>query len=314
MENLVRKRIVNIGKIGIGLGLLIFLIYYIDPTTIKETFLKANRFYFFIAFLLLPLNLFLQYYKWKVLSSKYFGIKDSGKIWLSLFYGISGGIFTPMKSGEYFARSLPYNNVKVLDVILTTLVDKLIPIFFVIIIGGAFFIIYLEGLIGFSIFVTSVLIVLSSLLVYFLLHLLFGRSKTSIKLRGWLQSKKIFAKVLDRISFLKDMDRRTLVKLVAASFFYHITFTTQMALLLSAFSGEFNFILFFFAANLIIFTQIVIPPIAFGEVGVREGASVYFLQNLGFVGAVGFNAAISLFFINLLLPSVVGFLLLLKRS
>ena len=314
MENLVRKRIVNIAKIGIGLGLLIFLIYYIEPSRIKETFLKANKIYFFMAFLLLPLNLYLQYFKWEILSSKYFGITAKGKIWLSLFYGISGGIFTPMKSGEYFARALPYKNVKVLDVILATLVDKLIPIFFVVIIGGTFFIIYLKSLLGFSIIATIILIVVYKMLVIVPLYLVFGNGKTSIKLRGWLNSKKYFEKVLSRISFLKEMDRVTLIKLVTASFFYHLTFTTQMTLLLSAFSGEFNFALFFFAANLIIFAQIVIPPIALGEVGVREGAAVYFLQNLGFSGAVGFNAAISLFFINLLLPSIVGLLLLLKRN
>lgn len=314
MEKLVRKRIVNIAKIGIGLGLLIFLIYYIEPSKIKETLLKADKIYLVIAFLLMPINLYLQYFKWEILSTKYFAITDSGKIWLSLFYGISGGIFTPMKSGEYLARALPYKNIKILDVILATLVDKLIPIFFVVVLGGTFFIIYLKSLFGFSIIATVGFILIYKILILIPLFLLFGNGKTSIKIKVWLTSKKYFEKALSRISFLKDMDSRTLIKLVTASFFYHLTFTTQMTLLLSAFSGEFNFALFFFAANLIIFAQIVIPPIALGEVGVREGAAVYFLQNLGFSGAVGFNAAISLFFINLLLPSIVGLLLLLKRN
>ena len=314
MENLVRKRIVNIAKIGIGVGLLIFLIYYIDPNTIKGTFLKANKTYFLIAFLLLPLNLVLQYFKWKIISTKYFDINSSEKIWLSLFYGISGGIFTPMKSGEYFARALPYKNVKVLDVVLATLVDKLIPIFFVVIIGGTFFIIYLKSLIGFSSFMTFGLILIYHFAIIVPLYLVFGSSKISIKLGVWMNSKKYFKKGLARISFLKDMDNGTLIKLGVVSFFYHLTFTIQMTFLLSAFSGRLNFLLFFFTANLIIFAQIVIPPIALGEVGVREGAAVYFLQNLGFSGAVGFNAAISLFFINLLLPSIIGFLLLIKRN
>jgi len=314
LENLVRKRIVNIAKISIGLGLLIFLIIYIEPRMIKETFIKANKIYLLIAFLLLPLNLYLQYFKWELLSSKYFSITDRSKIWLSLFYGISGGIFTPMKSGEYFARAIPYKDVKVLDVILATLIDKLIPIIFVVLIGGSFFIFYLKSLLGFSILAIIGLIIIFITVVLFLLYILIGNGKTSIKLRKWLNSKKYFSKVLSRVSFIMNMDRITLTKLVVTSFFYHLTFTTQMTLLLSAYSGEFNFLLFFFVANLIIFAQIVIPPIAFGEVGVREGAAVYFLQNLGFSGAIGFSAAISLFFINLLLPSIVGLLLLLKRN
>ena len=314
MEKLVRKRIVNIAKIAIGLGLLIFLIYYIEPSRIKETFLKANKIYLMIGFLLLPLNLYLQYFKWRILSQKYFGIKSDEKIWLSLFYGISGGIFTPMKSGEYFARALPYKDVKVLDVILATLVDKLIPIYFVVIIGGSFFIVYLKSLLSFSSISIVGLVLIYNILVLMPLYFIFGKNKASLKFSVWLNSKKYFGKVLDRISFLKQMNKGTLIKVAMVSLIYHLTFTIQMTFMLSAYSGEFNFILFFFVANLIIFAQIVIPPIAFGEVGVREGAAVYFLQNLGFSGAVGFNAALSLFFVNLLLPSIVGLLLLLKRN
>lgn len=314
MEKLVRKRIVNFAKIIIGLGLILFIVYYVEPKAIYETYQKADKIYFLIAFLLLPLNLYLQFYKWEILSNKYFGIKEKSEIWLSLFYGISGGIFTPMKSGEYFARALPYKNIKILDVILTTVIDKFIPIFFVVLIGGTFFVIFLKSLFGFSVLLTLGLVVIYKVLILLPLYFLFGNSTTSLKLGKWLKSKKYFEKILNRISFLKEMDNRTLIKLVTVSLFYHLTFTSQMALLLTAFSGESNFALFFFAANLIIFAQIIIPPIALGEVGVREGAAVYFLQNLGYSGAVGLSAALSLFFINLLIPSIIGLTLLLKRE
>lgn len=314
MEKLARKRISTAAKILIGVGLIVFLIYYLEPDKIYQTYKEANKGFLLIAFLLLPLNLYLQCYKWALLSEKYFGIRENSKIWRSLFYGISGGIFTPMKSGEYFARALPYRNVKVLDVILATLVDKLVPIFFVILIGGTFFIVFLKDIIGLSVLVTLLLILAYKASILFPLYLLFGNGKMSVSIMNWLKGKKNSAKILDRLAFLKAMDSKTRIRLVVTSLLYHLTFTTQMALLLSAFSGIFNYPLFFFAANLIIFAQIVIPPIALGEVGVREGASVYFLQNLGFAGAVGFNAALSLFFINLLIPSIVGFILLLRRE
>jgi uncharacterized protein (TIRG00374 family) len=314
LEKLARKRVVNIAKIGIGIGLLIFLIYYIDPQKIKETFLQANKFYLLLAVILLPLNLFLQYYKWGILSKNYFGITKSSEIWLSLFYGISGGIFTPMKSGEYFARALPYKKVKVLDVVLATLVDKIIPIFFVVLIGGAFFILFLQTQLGFSILLTIVLIVLYKIIILGTVFFLFMDNKSISKIKKWLVTKKHLKSLFERIAFIKELESKIILQHILASFLYHLTFTFQMAFLLVAFSGELNFILFFFVANLIIFAQIVIPPIALGEVGVREGAAVYFLKSLGFIGAVGFNAALTLFFINLLLPSIVGFLLLLKRS
>ncbi len=314
MKKLDRKIIANFAKILIGVGLVIFLIFYLEPHEIIKTYKKANKGFLLIAFILLPVNLYLQYFKWQILSKKYFGIKENSKIWISLFYGISGGIFTPMKSGEYFARALPYKNVKVLDVILATLIDKLIPIFFVVLLGGTFFIVFLKNLISLSMPIAIVLIVVYEISVIVPLYFLFGNRRTSEKLFNWLNSKKYFEKIIDRIAFLKEMDKKTLFTLVSTSLLYHLTFTFQMTLLLSAFSGEFNFVLFFFAANLIIFAQIVIPPIALGEVGVREGAAVYFLQNLGSTGTVGFNAALSLFFINLLIPSIIGFILLLRKQ
>lgn len=314
MEKLTRKRITNFAKIIIGLGLVVFLTFYVEPKSIYETYKKADKIYFLVAFLLLPLNLGLQFFKWKILSKEYFGINDNNKVWLSLFYGISGGIFTPMKSGEYFARALPYKNVKVLDVILATIVDKFIPIFFAILIGGTFFIIFLKNLIGFSAESAFGFIILYKIIVLIPLFLLLGSSSISQKMRKWLKTKRYFENIINRVAFVKMLSSKTLLKIIVISLLYHLTFTTQMSILLMAFSGESNFIMFFFIANLIIFAQIVIPPIALGEVGVREGAAVYFLQNLGFIGAVGFNAAISLFFINLLIPSIIGLTLLLKRE
>ncbi len=314
MNNINRKRIEILVKLIFGLGLIIFLVSYVDPEKIIETFKKADYKYLSIAILLLPLNLYFQFTKWKILCKKYFKINDNRSIWVSLFYGISGGIFTPMKSGEYFARALPLKGIKVVDVVIATAVDKLIPIFFVVIIGGIFFIIFLMGLLHYSAIVSITLIIVYLTAVLIPLIFLFSDLIISVKLRAKLKGIKNLSKMIEKISFIRSIDKRTFTKLILISFLYHLAFTVQMTLLLSAFSGEFNYVKFFFAANLIIFTQIVIPPIALGELGVREGAAVYYLQSLGYSSAIGFNAALSLFTINLLIPSIVGFFLLFRRN
>lgn len=314
MINITRKQIEIIAKLIIGLGLIIFLVVYVNPKKIAETFARADYILLSLAVLLLPFNLFFQFTKWKILLKKYFNIEDDRSIWLSLFYGISGGIFTPMKSGEYFARALPFENVKVLDIVIATAVDKLIPIFFVVTIGGSFFIIFLKGLLSFSITVTISLIIVYLIIVIVPLILLLSNRDVSNRMRAKLKSIKLLTKLIEKISFIRTIDKNTLMKLIGISLMYHLSFTIQMTLLLSAFGGDFEFVKFFFVANLIIFTQIVIPPIALGELGVREGAAVYYLQSLGYSSAVGFNAAFSLFTINLLLPSIAGLILLFKRN
>lgn len=314
MNNITRKRIEIAAKLIIGLGIIIFLVVYVDPKKIAETFAKADYIFLSLAVILLPFNLFFQFTKWKILLKRYFNIEDDRSIWLSIFYGISGGIFTPMKSGEYFARALSLKEVKVIDIIIATAVDKFIPIFFVVTIGGSFFIVFLEGLLSFSITITILLIIIYLISVIVPLMLLLSDSDISNKLRAKLKGIKLLTKLIEKISFIRSIDKKTLIQLMGVSLVYHLTFTTQMAFLLSAFSGDFEFMKFFFVANLIIFTQIVIPPIALGELGVREGAAVYYLQSMGYSSAVGFNAAFSLFTINLLIPSIVGLLLLFKRN
>jgi len=43
-----------------------------------------------------------------------------------------------------------------------------------------------------------------------------------------------------------------------------------------------------------------------GELGIREGASVYFITQMSGTAVVGFNASIFLFIINLLIPALIG--------
>ena len=62
------------------------------------------------------------------------------------------------------------------------------------------------------------------------------------------------------------------------------------------------------------FVKTVIPPVSLGELGIREGASVYFLTTMGETSSVAFNASIFLFIINLLIPSLIGLVLLMKRD
>ncbi|MCW8848669.1 MAG: flippase-like domain-containing protein, partial [Melioribacteraceae bacterium] len=229
-------------------------------------------------------------------------------------YGISGGLFTPMKSGEYFARAIPYKNVKVVDVVLATMVDKIIPLYFVLLFGGIFAAVYLYQIIHLSFFTVVSLLIVYLMILLITPYLLLGNSPITKRIKNYLTQKRYFVKILPKIMFLKGIDKNTLYTLAGLSIFFNLIFTVQMTILLISFSGEMNLWLFFVISNLIIFVQIIIPPIALGEIGIREGASVFFMKSFGYAGVIGFNAAFSLFIINLLIPSIFGFLLLLKRD
>jgi uncharacterized membrane protein YbhN (UPF0104 family) len=102
--------------------------------------------------------------------------------------------------------------------------------------------------------------------------------------------------------------------MVFISIAFYTCFILQFALLAAAFSGHFNFIHYIWAGNLVMFAKTIIPPVSLGELGIREGASVFFLHIFGEPNSAGFNASIFLFLINMLIPSVIGLFLLLKRN
>jgi len=95
---------------------------------------------------------------------------------------------------------------------------------------------------------------------------------------------------------------------------FYSCFLLQYALLVSAFSHNTEIINYLWAGNLIMFVKTVIPPISLGELGIREGASVFFLTKFSELPSVAFNASIFLFIINILLPALVGLILLLKKN
>jgi len=66
------------------------------------------------------------------------------------------------------------------------------------------------------------------------------------------------------------------------------------------------------ASVMVYFTKTLIPAITLGEIGIREGAAIYFFGLFGCSEAVAFNSSMLLFIFNLLLPSLIGLYLLLR--
>jgi len=105
-------------KVIIAVGLLVYLIYAVNFQEILTVIKEANRYLIAAAFLLSFLNIYLQFYKWKITANVVLQESHNTKIWLSLFYGFSAGVFTPARIGEYFGRAIVFKNQSLLRVTL----------------------------------------------------------------------------------------------------------------------------------------------------------------------------------------------------
>lgn len=309
-----KSRIVIAAKLIIAAGLLYYLIRSVEYEKIISAINDANLFIISIVLLLGVVNIYLQFTKWKLTATEVLRISDNYKILRSLFYGFSAGIITPLRIGEYFGRGIEFRDKSLLQITVATLVDKFFPLMMVASLGSFSSLLFVYVYFDVSIYIVISLFILIFTFFYLLIILLisnrfwnsilFSKLNTSVRLKPFLEKLKIF----------EGLNRTYFFKMLLISFLFYACFLIQYALLVSAFSNHHDFLNYLWAANLIMFVKTIIPPISFGELGIREGASVYFLTQMGETASVGFNSSISLFIINLLIPALIGVGMFLRKN
>lgn len=309
-----KKLIFFLLKLFIAAGLLWFIVSEIKFSEIVSAIEGANAGFLIAAFILTFLNIYLQYIKWKFTCNLLLNENSKSKIFTSLLHGLAAGVFTPARIGEYFGRALVFKEKPVYKVALATLLDKFFPLLMVAIFGSISSILFLHFQYEVTSFITLSLFIALFTLFYFLIYFLLNERFWDSFIFEKLRKSKRLRYFLDKIKEFKNLDRKYFSKMLIISFLFYFCFLVQYALLVAAFSHHFNFFDYLWAGNLIMFAKTIIPPISLGELGIREGASVYFISRLGESASVGFNASIFLFVINVLFPSIIGLFLLIKKS
>jgi uncharacterized protein (TIRG00374 family) len=301
-------------KIFIAAGMLVYLITSADFKNIISGIRQADLALLSIAFALSILNICLQYLKWRVTCKSILGETKKSKILTSLFYGLSAGIITPFRIGEYFGRAIVFKDKPFLQVTVATLLDKFFPFLIMTFFGSISAILFIHFYFGVTVYLTVSLFIVVFLLFYIFFLLIVNEKFWNNFLFSGVRKSKRLSNILEKLKAFQNLDRKYLTKMLVISFLFYGCFIIQYAVLVMAFSLHNNFPAYLWAGNLIIFVKTVIPPISFGELGIREGASIYFLSFMNEQASVGFNASIFLFVINLLIPAVIGAVLLLKRN
>ncbi len=300
-------------KIIVAVGLLFFIATTVKISEIVDAFENANYLLISVAFVLLVPNMFLQYWKWNLTCNTILNYKEKKIILISLFQGFAAGAFTPFRLGEYFGRAFLFKEKTLLKVTLATLIDKFFPLSIVAFGGALASILFIHFYYEVTIYITIALFVVVFTLFYLLILLLIDPEFWNNFLFNKIRKSRYY-KIFSKMNFIKDLDRNYTLKMFSISTLFYLCFTTQFVILVSAFSDQFNFMNFYWAAILVMFTKTFFPAVSLSEIGIREGASVFFLGQMGVDAASAFDAAIFLFFINILIPSLIGLALLFKKN
>ena len=316
-----RRFAVWTGKLLLAVVLVVLLAESIQSRTILDLLSGAEPLMLAAAILLLPLNIAFQYHKWRVLVHSRFPDAGADELRASLLLGFTFGMVTPARIGEFGGRAAGMrgkgrNGAQLLAadrlaLVGLTAVDKFATMMVTLIAGGA-------GLLLFCWrhpFMDPTLLTFLMLLAAGVALLWLRRggstaasSTEAVKITasgGFLRRR--FDELRETFRGIDASRRRVLM---IHSVLFYLTFLLQFYFLLLAF-GPVDLLSALSGISTIMLIKTVIPPITLGELGIREGASVYVLGHAGIIAAAAFNASLLLFAINILLPSLAGLVVLL---
>ena len=299
------KKFLISAKLILGGAILAYIIFQLHPAVLYSSFLNGNVHLITIAVVLVIPNIGFQYWKWRYLVLILKPNASNSEIGGSLFAGFATGIITPARIGELAGRALYLRSVNKMEAVGLTIVDK----------TASLLITMSAGLLG-VFYILLRLYNLSPYLWYplFILLLLF------VAVCTWLISHPPFAweivnafdvngsthrRLKTLFESLRRMQSPQDLFLLSLSLLFYLTFLLQCVLLVQAFEQA-DIIESVAALAAAFFAKTVIPSVTFGELGIREGAALYFLSLFGYAASSAVNASLILFSCNVLFPSLIG--------
>ena len=298
------KRWIMLAKVGIGLCVLYVLIQKLDAQAILEAlrYPHSPLYLYTAVFLLLP-NLWFQWYRWHHLLNDTGLHVTPGESGRSLMGGMPLGLITPGRVGEA-GRALFLSTASRLELVSMVLLDKLYA-FGPILVGGGWAMIVVVGhRLGFSSFLFVPLVAVGFLVTAVVWAVAAHPQwiKSALVQFSLLFPKRDKFKVV--IAAVARLTPRASQRLILGSIGLYCIYIMQFACLVRAFEGlTWHAALIAACATMLAKTLL---PISFADLGVREGAAIYFFGFWGIGRIPAFNGAILLFFLNVLVPALLG--------
>lgn len=251
---------------------------------------------FTFLLILMVFNWGIEAKKWQYLAKK---IVPEYTFKLSLqtvLCGITLGLFTPNRVGEYGARVFYIQSEHKPNLLVLAFVDRLAQLWITIFFGIIFFFVYtmtfLPEYLYFMLFI-------SIFLLFFHVILIVYRNKLFNTILKW----RIFRKHFFVPIYFSLTDLRCV--LGYASLRYCI-FVVQY-LIWGYYTDMFYDIeKGLICVNTMLFIKSIVPSAGLSELGIRESVLIYLYKSYGLSGVTAFHSALVVYAVNLLIPAVMG--------
>jgi uncharacterized protein (TIRG00374 family) len=290
-------------KILVSVSLLVGLVFFIDFGSLIRSLQNAHPQFLLLGCLLTGANIGFHFIRWRYLLRLISKDISNGEALVSLLVGISAGIFTPGQIGEFAGRMASHPGLRKSEVAGISVIDKLYLLGLTWITGiisllvfAAFY--WKEYFTGFYTGIGISIVVLLTLLFLF--------PETTKKLFRFIPAK------------IREHKLYAVIGIIETTFHNkqgRMLFSLTLMLYMAIFFQFYVFILAFQPVSLfdsivcsssVYFVKALALPISFGDLGIRESASVFFFAKVGVPSAAAFNASLCMFFTNLVFPSIAG--------
>ena len=288
-------------KAVLAVAVLGALILVIDVDALLASARAAEVWWMVLALALLPINLMLEAWLWHRLILLEAPSTRFSTAAGALLAGYALGTFTPGRVGDFAGRAFYLSHSDKWAVSAVVFVERLFSMWVAV---GVGIVVLLGWLLAghlepatawWSVFVFGCGPAL-------LLTLLFLFPRHSYA----LLRRRAPAKVHSKLRFLMRLRRPLALRCAGLAGLRYLVYTGQFVMLIRAFTPLGDALAVYGGVALVFFAKFLIPPFTFLDLGIREGAAVFFLGLLGLPQAAAFNASLLLFGTNLVLPALVG--------
>jgi len=302
----VRKSLVWTLKLLLFIGVLYFFVQQISRIEWSQIHsIQLNHpIYLILVLFLLPLNWGLELMKWRIVLKSNKIDYTLMELTHSLFSGVTTGILTPNRIGNFIGRMMFFKGKVRGQLILGTLYSNyaqfLVTIFF-----GAFSFILLHEIIfdTFGVLLTDLSILISALSFLFYFSVPF----IPLKRLKFLNKKQ---NILIQFQFHA---KNLLLPLLLYSGIRYLVFSVQFLLMLMAF-GVIPSLVLYAGVLMLYLVSTLTPSLLFGKLLIRETAGLiilgFFIEN----DAIIVTSSLLLWFVNLGVPSIMGLFFILRKK
>ncbi len=264
----------------------------------------------FIVFLLMPLNWYLEILKWKSLNKHIFPLSvfDAAK---GVLAGLSIGLFTPARTGEFAGKILYIKNRHRVKATLSSLTGSLAQLNITLIAGAIAlpFLLLQPNFIQTDFYWLSaasrgigIVIVFFALLLYFY-HLPFFQ---------WIIKRRFFKRWKKYFLHYQVISIKELLKILMISLFRYIVFTMQYVVIYKVVHPSLSPIIVVMLISISFFISSFIPIYSVGEVITRGGIQVWLFSALSVSSVHIVWIGLLIWIINLVIPSLAGWYFILS--